>query len=31
VFDWWWVDPIAAAVVAVGAVVAGAVLAREES
>jgi divalent metal cation (Fe/Co/Zn/Cd) transporter len=30
-FDWWWVDPIAAAVVAVGAVVAGAVLAREES
>ena len=30
-FDWWWVDPIAAAVVAGGAVVAGVVLAREGS
>jgi divalent metal cation (Fe/Co/Zn/Cd) transporter len=28
-FDWWWVDPIAAAVVACGAVVAGVVLAKE--
>ncbi|MEY2420282.1 MAG: hypothetical protein QOI95_349 [Acidimicrobiaceae bacterium] len=30
-FDWWWVDPIAAAVVACGAVVAGVVLAKGAS
>lgn len=30
-FDWWWVDPLAALVVACGAVVAGVALAREES
>jgi divalent metal cation (Fe/Co/Zn/Cd) transporter len=28
-FDWWWLDPIAAAVVACGAIVAGVVLSRE--
>jgi divalent metal cation (Fe/Co/Zn/Cd) transporter len=28
-FDWWWVDPIAAAVVACGAVVAGVLLSKE--
>lgn len=30
-FDWWWVDPVAAAVVACGAVVAGVALARGEA
>lgn len=28
-FDWWWVDPVAAAAVAVGAVIAGVTLSRE--